>query len=163
MKKILIYGSLLCMLGTACGYYSFSGSTLPAHMKTIAIPMFDDRTSEFGVDQTLNDKLIEAFVKDNSLKIADPRNADSILEGTIRNVRYQAGAYNSNEQVEDIKVYITVDVKFTDVKQNTVVWEEQLTQWGTYNPNDADGQRAGLDDAIDNIVQDIVNKTIAGW
>ena len=105
-------------------------------MKTIAIPIFDDRTSEFGIDQALNDELIKAFNEDNTLKIADPRNADTILEGTIRNVRYQAGAYSANEQVEDIKVYISVNVKFTDLRLNEVVWEQQLTQWGTYNPDD---------------------------
>ncbi len=122
MKRVLTYcGIVLLLLWNACGYYSFSGSTLPAEMKTIALPIFDDRTSEFGIDQLLNDKLIEEFSKDNTLKISDPRSADSILEGVILNVRYQAGAYTAQEQVQDIKVYISVETKFTNLQNREVM------------------------------------------
>ena len=163
MRNMLFIIGIAIVVISGCGNYSFSGSTLPAHMKTIALPVFEDRTAEFGVDQALKDALIDAFTKDNSLTIADPRTADSILEGEILSIRYQAGAYNTQEQVEDIKVYVTVNVKFTDLKLREVVWEEQLTQWGTYNPDDPDGQQAGIDEAIENLVADILNKTIAGW
>ena len=161
MKKLII---AILLLFCSCGYYSFSGSSLPSHLKTIAIPVFDDRTAEFGVREQISNTLIEEFTKDNTLKISDARNADSILEGTITRIRDQAGAYDANEQVKDIKVYITVDVKFTDVKNRKVIWEEQITQWGTYDPDvSAAREEVGIQEAIDKLVADILNKTIAGW
>jgi len=156
--------SVIVLLVTShCGFYSFSGSSLPPHLKTIAIPVFDDRTSEFGVREKISEALIEEFIKDNTLKISDPRGADSILEGTITRIRDQAGAYNADEQVQDIKVFVTVDIKFSDVSKQQVIWEEQLTQWGTYDPDVPDSRDEGIDEAIDKLVADIFNKTIAGW
>lgn len=160
MKKIILLSGLLFCY---CGYYSFSGSSLPSHLKTIAIPVFDDKTSEFGVREKISEALIEEFTRDNTLKISDPRNADSILEGTITSIRDQAGAYDANEQVKDIKIHITVDVKFRDVKKREIIWEEQITQWGTYDPDASDGRTEGIGEAVDKLVADILNKTIAGW
>jgi len=160
MKKIVL---LLNLLFCCCGYYSFSGSSLPSHLKTIAIPVFEDKTAEFGVRESISEALVTEFTKDNSLKIADPRNADSILEGTIISIRDQAGAYDTDEVVKDIKVVITIDVKFSDVKKRTAIWEEKLSQWGTYDPDQPDGRTDGINEAIEKLVADILNKTIAGW
>ena len=160
MKKIVL---LLNLLFCCCGYYSFSGSSLPSHLKTIAIPVFDDKTAEFGVRESIAEALVIEFTKDNSLKIADPRNADCLLEGTISSIRDQAGAYDTDEVVQDIKVVITIDVKFNDVKKRKIIWEEKLIQWGTYNPDQPDGRTEGINEAIEKLVADILNKTIAGW
>ena len=157
------YIMILSFIFCNCGYYSFSGSSLPSHLKTIAIPVFEDRTSEFGVRESITDGLIEEITRDNTLKISDPRNTDSILEGIIINIRDQAGAVSSTEQVKDIKVYITVDVKFRDVVKRKVIWEEQITQWGTYEPETANGRLDGINEAIDKLIEDIINKIIAGW
>jgi hypothetical protein len=162
MKKNSYY-LLFILLCCQCGYYSFSGSTLPSDMKTIAIPVFEDRTSEFGVKESITDYLIQEYTKDNTLKIADPRSADSILEGTITSIRDEAGAYDASEQVKDIKVYVSIDVKFRELKKQKILWEGQLSQWGTYEPGSANGRKGGIDEAVKKLVTEIVNKTIAGW
>ncbi len=161
MKNIILI-VIIFLLIAGCGYYSFSGSSLPPHLKTVAIPVFDDNTAEFGVRESITEQLIEEFTKDNSLKISDSRNSDSIIEGTITNIRDQAGAYGTDESVQDIKVYVTVDVKFRDLKKRKIIWEERLTQWGTYIPSQ-ENREDGITAAIDKLVDDIFNKSIAGW
>jgi len=150
-----------------CGYYSFSGSSLPANIRTIAIPMFENRTTEFGVREDITDALINEFTQDNTLKVVDQRSADSIIEGTIINIREQAGAYNQQEQVKEIRIYVNVQAKFEDLKNNKVIWEEQITQWGTYSPDSPSGENStrqdAIGEAIGKIVTDIFNKTISGW
>jgi len=163
---IFLFGVILVVI-SHCGYYSFSGSSLPANIRTIAIPMFENRTTEFGVREDITDALIYEFTQDNSLKVVDQRSADSIIEGTITTIREQAGAYNQQEQVKEIKIYVTVQAKFEDLKNNKVMWEEQISQWGTYSPDSPSGENATRQDAIreaiDKIVTDIFNKTISGW
>lgn len=161
MKNILLIFVILLFI-SGCGYYSFSGSSLPPHLKTVAIPVFDDRTSEFGVRESITEQLIEEFTKDNSLKISDSRNSDSIIEGTITNIRDQAGAYGTDESVQDIKVYVSVDVKFRDLIKRKILWEERLTQWGTYIPGE-ETREDGIAEAVEKLVDDIFNKSIAGW
>lgn len=165
-KFIFIITSLL-IIGFRCGYYSFSGSSLPPHIRSIAVPLFENKTTEFGAREDLTDALINEFTKDNSLKVVDRRSADSIIEGTIVTIREQAGAYNAQEQVKEIRVYVTVQAKFEDLKKNKIIWEEQMSQWGTYNPDSPSEGNATREDAIreaiGKIVADIFNKTISGW
>jgi len=154
---------LLSLLYLHCGIYSFKGS-LPPHLHTIAIPLFENRTAEFGVPEELTDAIIEKFTQDNSLKIADRSNADVILEGTIVRINDRAGAYNSQERVQDLKIYLTINVKCMDQVKRQVLWEGRLTQWGSYDPSEGpDARLDGLNDAIDKVSEEILNKTVSGW
>lgn len=168
-KLAVILSLLFAALAIAqCGTYSFSGSTLPSYLKTIAIPIFENRTTEFGIPEDLTDALIKKFTEDNSLKVVDRGRADSIIEGAIVNVREQAGAYNAKEQVKEIRIYVRVRAKFEDLEKNKVIWDEEITQWGTYNPDLPLGQEGSsrqdaIRGALEKITTDIFNKTIAGW
>ncbi len=168
MKRVLttVFGLSLVVI-FHCSYYSFSGSSLPSHLRTIAIPMFENSTTEFGVPEDITDALINEFTQDNTLKVVDRRAADSIIEGTIVNIREQAGAYNQQEQVQEIRIYVRIKAKFEDLKKNNIMWEEEITQWGTYSPDSPSGENSTRQDAIaeaiSKIVTDILNRTISGW
>ncbi len=154
---------LAAVLATACGPYSFSGSSAP-HIKSIAIPLFQDQTSEFGLKEKLTDEVTDQFTRDNTLSITDRRHADSLLEATIIRVTDRAGAFTSDETVQDIRVFVTVKVRYEDLKKRKVIWEEQITQWGTYNPDQGPQAREqGLDEAVEKIATEILNKTVSGW
>lgn len=153
-----------CMVALGCGPYSFSGSSLP-HIKTIAIPLFNDKTAEFGVKEQITNEIIAAFNRDNTLKIADRRAADSILEGTLISVTERPGAYNKQESVQEIQLFITVEIHYRDLKKREIVWEDTIAQFGTYAP--ADPQRstreAAISEAIEKIAEDVLNRTVSGW
>ena len=149
---------VICIL-TGCGIYSFSGSTLPPHIKTVAVPLFEDKTTEFGIDQKFTDGLIDAIIEDNTLKIADPRSADALVRGEILRVEDRAGQYNSNETASDYRVTISIKVAFEDVKKRKILWEETWTDWGSYS-ND---REEGIDEAIKKLSTEILNRTVSGW
>ncbi len=146
-------------LALGCGPYSFSGSTA-THLKTIAVPVFEDRTAEFGIKERLSSTLIDEFTRDNTLKIADRRVADSILLGTLLRVEERAGVYDQNQTVQKIRVSLTVDMKYEDLKKKKTVWEAQITQFGDYTPPD---RQAAIDEAIRKIANEALNKTVSGW
>ncbi|MFQ5863832.1 MAG: LptE family protein [bacterium] len=164
VRQLFVYFLLLSTTYlVACGPYSFSGSGAP-HIKTVAVPIFQDQTSEFGIKEKLTDAVINEFTRDNTLKITDRRNADSILEGTIVSVTDRAGAFTSNEQVQDIKIFITVRVKYEDLKKRKIMWEEEITQWGTFDPDEGPQSRDnGIDEAVEKIANEILNKSVSGW
>ncbi len=164
LPKIFIFLSLafVCLF-TACGPYSFSGTSLP-HIKTVAIPIFQDQTAEFGIKEKLTEAVIDEFTRDNTLKITDRRNADSVIEGTILSVVDEAGTFTKGEKVKDIKVFITVKVKYEDLKKRKIIWEEEITQWGTFNPDEGpESRQAGIEEAIAKIANEILNKSVSGW
>ncbi len=168
MKRYLNFAvGLSLIFFPRCGYYSFSGSSLPSNIRTIAIPLFENKTTEFGVPEDITDALINEFTQDNTLKVVDRRAADSVIEGTILSIREQAGAYNQQEQVKEIRIYVRITAKFEDLKKNNVIWEEEITQWGTYNPDSSGEENStrqdAIGEAIEKIVTEILNKSISGW
>lgn len=168
---VILKGAVLAFLiasiswSSNCFYYSFSGGSLPPHINTVAIPLFEDRTSEYGIKERLTDALIDEFVRDNTLKIADRRSADSVLLGTILNVSDRVETYNRMEQAETFKLYITVEVEYNDLKKNKTMWKERLTQWGRYTVTTGgpEDREKGIDEAIEKLSADILNKTVSGW
>jgi hypothetical protein len=142
-----------------CGVYSFSGSNLPPHIRTIAVPLFQDQTPEFGIDQLITDAVIESINQDNTLRIASIRTSDSALRGTILRIIDSAGQYDQDEQASTFRVTLVVKVSFEDLKKRKILWEETWSHWGNYT----DVREEGIEEAIDKITNDIINRTVSGW
>lgn len=153
-------GTMLFLI--KCGSYSFSGSTIPAHIKTVAVPLFEDETAEIGIDQSLTDGLIDAITQDNTLKVSGPRGGDSIIKGTILRVEERAGQYDESETASDFRVTLTVKIVFEDVQKRKTLWEETFRHWGSYD-NSETTRDDGIQEATEKIITDIVNRMVSGW
>lgn len=163
MKGFFHILAIVLLMWIGCGPYSFSGTSSP-HIKSVALPIFQDQTSEFGIKEKLTEALVQEFTKDNTLRVTDRRSADSLIEGIIVRVDDRAGAFTSDERVQDIKIFITVQVKYQDLQKRKTIWEEEITQWGAFNPDEGPQSReAGIDEAIAKIAGEILNKTVSGW
>jgi hypothetical protein len=153
-------GLSILALFCGCGIYSFSGSNLPAHIKTVTIPFFQNQTSEFGVDQELTNSLIAAVNKDNTLKIGNPRSSDSALMGAVVSFEERAGQYDRQEtKASNFRIFITIKVRFEDVKKKEAIWEETWTQWGEYESNRNDG----ISQAVEKLTTEVMNRLVSGW
>lgn len=163
-RKLIASAALIGLLFSHCGFYSFSGTANP-HLKTVAVPIFEDHTAEFGIKETLTNAIIAAYTRDNTLKIADRRNADSILSGTLLQVVERAGVYTETDQVQEIRVHLVVDLKYEDVKKHKTLWEGRLNQFGSYAPTSAtsNDRQSAIAEAIDKIAREVINKTVSGW
>jgi hypothetical protein len=154
------YGVLLFISG--CGVYSFSGSGLSG-INTIAIPLFDNQTQEYGIRETLIEKIAERFVQDNTLKVVNEKTADSILRGTITKYTRESHTFDEQENIKEYIVRIWVKVSFEEKKNKKVIWkEDDLLGWGIYSAQD-ETEDLGKERAIDKLAEDIVNKTVKGW
>ena len=154
---------MVCLSAVSCGPYSFSSSGA-SHLKTVAIPIFQDQTAEFGIKEKLTDQVVDQFTRDNTLRVANRRNADAIIEGKIIRVEDRAGTYSSEETVQDIKIFITVVVRYNDLKKRKTIWEDTITQWGTFNPDEGNQSREeGIDEAVAKIASEILDKSVSGW
>ena len=164
--QFLIVPLMWSLLFLACGIYSFSGSGLPSHIRTVAVPVFGNQTAEYGIKENLTDAVIDALVKDGHLRVAGRETADAIVEGTVVDYKEQAYTYDKSENVQEYIVRIYVDVSFRDVKDRKVIWEEgRMEGWGTYDVqvSPPEDEEIGRERAIAKLAQDIVNKTVAGW
>jgi hypothetical protein len=158
---VLVFST--CLLGCS---YSFTGSSVPPHLKTIAVPLFDDQSGfgEAGLRELFTNKLISRFTQDNSLQIADKKDADSILEGTIVAVRDEPSVVGSGETVSKRRLTIVVNAAYQDMKLRKKVWEKQLSNWGDYEIGAGPAERqSAIAVAIEKLTEDILLETVSGW
>ena len=157
---------LLAMLMIAGCTYSFKGGSVPAHLRTIAIPIAEDQ-SGFG-DPALRDKftteLIDKFRSDNSLELTDRNSADCVMDAVITTVSDAPQVLQGGEQVAQRRMNVTVHVTFNDMKLHKKAWEKDFTQWGDYPSGGGLSQRnEGIKEAVRKLTEDILNETVAGW
>ncbi|MDQ7053572.1 MAG: LPS assembly lipoprotein LptE [candidate division KSB1 bacterium] len=99
------------------------------------------------------------------MKIGDRRNADAILEGVLMRVEDRPGAYNRQEQVQEIQVFLTVQIKYRDLKKRKIIWEDTISQFGTYTPGGSENstREDAISEAIAKIADEVLNRTVSGW
>jgi hypothetical protein len=170
LGRDLAAGGLLAVLVVVIGgCYGFSSSLLPGHIKTVAVPLPENRTERGDLAAALADSLVEAFLDGHVLKVADEKSADSVIEGVL--VEYVRRPYtvDASENVQEYRVEIVMEARFVDVRKNTVVWEEKrLAQWDTYNfvavgGQPAESEEIGIGRVLSKLTDDIVNRTVEGW
>jgi outer membrane lipopolysaccharide assembly protein LptE/RlpB len=106
-----------------CGY-SFRGN-LPDHIQTVAVPVFANKTGEPAVENFLTSAVVEAFSTNGRLRVVPREDADAILEGEVVGYSLASIAYDSQANVRQYRLEVTMNLKFRDVRRNTVLFEEQ--------------------------------------
>lgn len=155
---------ILCSEGTGC--YSFSGASVPPHLKTVAVPLFDDQSGagEPGLRENLTNKLIDLFNRDNNLQVADRTKADSIIEGVITAMTDAPAIVSAGENVTKRRITINVKVTYRDMKLKKVIWDKQLSNFGDYESSASIAARQqAISDATTKLSEDIVLETVSGW
>src|SRR5512135_1553228 len=164
MRRLLhIAGQVLVLAGAAALLsgcpYSFTGASVPAHLKTIAIPLVDDQSGfgEAGLREKFTTALTNLFISDNTLAVADRSTADAILEGAITSVRDAPSVVGQGEQVRQRRVTVTVKFVLKDMKLRRTMWEKTLSNWGDYDSGGgASQQDAGIQEAIRKLSEDVL-------
>jgi hypothetical protein len=160
---LLIFNFSFLFFLSGCAY-SFSGSSVPKHLKTIAIPLFEDQSGfgEPGLKENFTTALINLFVNDNSLQVADRNTADSILEGSIVTIQDAPSIISPGEQVTTRRVTINVRVTYQDLKLRKKVWEKNFSNWGEYITS-GETRTVALTQAVSKVTEDILIETVSGW
>jgi curli biogenesis system outer membrane secretion channel CsgG len=154
-------GAVFSFFILSCGPYSFNPGGSGA--KTIAVPLFENQTTQFGVREALTDSVSGRLLRDNTLKIASTAGAELLLSGSI--VRYERSAYtfDASQQVKQYVVNIWADVLVSSQKDKKTVWEaKELLGFGIYDAV-SETEEEGKSRAVSKLAEDIVNRTVRGW
>jgi hypothetical protein len=157
---------LIFICSAFLGCYSFKGGSVPPHLKTIAIPVIEDR-SGFGeplLRDSFTQQLVDRFTNDNSLQLTDRNSADSMLEGMVTDVKDMPAILEGSDKVSERRITITVKMTYQDLKLRKKIWEKTYTDWGNYSTGGGLTERnTGVQEAIRKLTEIILNDTVAGW
>jgi hypothetical protein len=168
LKGVIMIVGITGLSGCAGCPYSFTGASVPPHINTISIPVFDDQ-SGFGDPQLrdlLTAEVTQRFESDGNLRIAERNVADSILEGVITRVSDEISVIEGRADRASVRrVTISVRITWQDIVERTVIFENTLSNWGEYDVG-AGGpaqRQEGMNEAIQKLSEDILLSTIARW
>ncbi len=166
LTSIVLLLSNLVVINFGCGSYSFTGSSVPTHLKTISIPVAQDKSPAGipGLRESLTDDLIQKFINDNSLQVSGMASADATLNCVITSVTDAPAIVSAGEQITARKVTIIVRVLYKDLVMKKTVFEKDFTGYGEYEPGQATNQREdALAIAVNYISEDILLAVVSGW
>jgi hypothetical protein len=104
---------------SACGFHVASRSS-GSPCKKIAIPVFENRTYKFGVEENITNAVISEFLSRYKVEVVSMNSADAILYGSV--VGYSEinpVSFDINENVMYYRLILTVDVVVKDVNKGT--------------------------------------------
>ena len=112
---------ILCISLSACGYRFAGSGSLPAGIKSVCIPVLNNRSSEAGVENTITNDLIYEFNRHDISVLSSKDKADSVLSGTVWSVIIETIAYRDPTKSSERRVTVTVNLKLRS-HSGKVVW-----------------------------------------
>jgi outer membrane lipopolysaccharide assembly protein LptE/RlpB len=106
----------------ACGY-SFRG-TLPRHIRTVAVPIFMNRTQEPGVESIVTRAIVEAFATNGRLRVVRPADADAILEGEVTTYSVGAISFDQTLNVQQYRLVVVLNLRMRDLRRKEVLFQQ---------------------------------------
>ena len=117
--------ALVMLLGlSGCGYsLAGRGSFLPAHIKIIGVPLFNNNTPVFEIEQKITERVRAELIGRGRYEVRpDRQNADAVLLGQIQAVSLAPAAFNDQQQATRYALTIVANIEFRDLKSDKVLW-----------------------------------------
>ncbi len=180
IKASLLLSLTLFLIISACGCGYTTGSLLPSYLKTIYVDNFKNKididrevtgSSRYmlyrpGLENEVTSDVVDRFVFDGNLKIEKREDADLILTGSLMDYQQEPLRYDDNDNVEEYRVRITVDIELKDVANDKILWTETgFAGEATYKTTGrlAASETTARQEAIEDLARRIVERTIEVW
>jgi hypothetical protein len=156
-----------CSLLLVPGCYSFSGAALPAHIRTVAVPIFGDE-SRSGVSQLrerLTQRLADRIQTQSPLIIEQSRTeANAILEGVVTAFTEQPSVIGgATERATQNRVSITVGATYRDLVKKKTLFKENFNAFKDYPIGNDIARLQAIDEALTLVSENMLNKILSGW
>ena len=117
---------MLAVLVAACGY-QFRGkqNNLPSDVKSIAIPVFKNKTNEIRIEQIFTDAVILQFNRSQMVRVVSEGSADAVLSGTVERVQINDVALTSDDTSRQRRITVWVSAKLTRTRDGKVLWQNK--------------------------------------
>ena len=114
-KWIAACAGLVMLVSSGCGYHTAGQAVkLPSDLHTIAIPMFENHTTSYRIEQTLTTAVVREFNTRTNYQVAnrESRAADATLHGSVVSTYISPLTYDSTTG-RTSSALVTVNMKVT--------------------------------------------------
>lgn len=178
-KSLMVYAVTSFLIAVSgCGYTT--RSLLPPNFKSIYVANFvnmtriaEEQTDERmyrgyrpGLERDITKAVIDRFLFDGNLKVKNDTSADLVMKGELVDFKKEALRYDANNNVEEYRILLVVNLEIKDVKGDKLAWEEKgFVGETTYRTSGslAKSEAAAISDAANDLARRIVERTIEAW
>src|SRR5262245_3198342 len=120
----VLVASLTVALGSGgCGYSL--RTSLPPGIKSVHVPVLENKTAEPGIEDFITQALTQAVVQSARVRIArNTQDADATLSGSIVEYRLAALSFDRSANVTSYRLVIGLALTLKDLKQDKVIWKQ---------------------------------------
>jgi hypothetical protein len=131
MPKLLRFSALLVMLTFVTGfaecYKPVTKNQLPSHIRTVAVPAFENPALRYKIGSRFADAVINELIRrGRGLRVqGDREGADAVIEGSIKNFTYSGVLLDDRGRARVFEVTIQAAVTVRDQTDNRVLYDNQ--------------------------------------
>jgi Lipopolysaccharide-assembly len=131
MKKLfracLLIVSALLVCGFGECYKPVTKSPLPEHIKTIAVPAFQNNALRFKIEHRFTDAVIKELIRrGHGLRVQSEReNADAVIDGVVKSFNFSGVLLDDKGRARVFEVTIVAAVTVRDQHENRVLYDNQ--------------------------------------
>lgn len=118
---------LLCVSGFTECYKPVTKNQLPARIKTVAVPAFQNNALRYKIGSRFTEAVINELIhRGRGLRVqGDREGADAVIEGVIKNFTYSGVLLDDEGRARIFEVTIVAGVTVRDQTQNRVLYDNQ--------------------------------------
>jgi hypothetical protein len=168
--------SWLWVVAAGCGLFSCASdptkgysfrSTFDADVRSVAVPVFENKTYSKGLEVSLTDALIKEIQRATPWTVVSQDRADTVLTGTITDSTLRRlSVTRGTGLVQEVAVRLTVDFDWRSNRTGeTLVSRRGFDSFETFVPSRGTGERLelGQTSAVQELAHDIVAELRSNW
>ena len=131
MPKVIRLSAFVFMLFFLCGfaecYKPVTKNQLPKHIKTIAVPAFQNNALRYKVESRFTEAVVNELIhRGRGLRVQGSREgADAVIEGVIKSFSYGGVLLDDRGRARIFEVTIEAAVTVRDQTENRVLYDNQ--------------------------------------
>ena len=160
--------ALIAMAG--CGYH-FEGMGLkaPEGVRTIAITVLENRTSESGIETVFTGDLAYEFTRSKTLRVVAKDAADAVLGGRVASLSVDTISHTSRYESDERRLTIRLDLAL-ERADGTIIWSDRaLSDKEAFKVNPSDrieterNKREAIETISERVAEKIHNRILQGF
>lgn len=156
---------MLTLAMAGCGYSS--KELFPTEYRTVAVPIFENRTFYRGVEYELAESMVKQVESRTPYKVVAPPVAQTIMEGTITSIEQTMLSRRRPGGVpQEIELTVTVDFVWKDLSSGAVIADRRgFVAVGRHIPTSGIGEpyEVAQHEAVERLAHDIVSTMRSDW
>jgi len=127
LRIILLPAMLAVVFGFGECYKPVKKSELPSHVKTVAVPAFQNQALRFKIEHRFTEAVMNELIhRGHGLRVQSEREgADAVIDGVVKSFGFSGVLLDDKGRARIFEVTITAAVTVRDQHENRVLYDNQ--------------------------------------